>query len=170
MYVADEYQMRSPTIIVIVAQTDMLLDFLAGDQGKGVAIGKQATREGLDVGIPAFFDGEVHIDGELFKPQLLQRITVPAAIPSTNPGKNAAGLTGTISLDGYRPLGIVGWSWDATQARQRNNFFHIYNMEVMADAETGEERAVVSVCNFHSTDAAYGTMLVHVLMAREGIV
>lgn len=68
MVAVDKYGAKSASITQIVAKTSMLLDFLAGNVGTGLAIGKKATREGLDVAIPSNFDTRVNVAGKLSLP------------------------------------------------------------------------------------------------------
>ena len=86
-------------------------------------------------------------------------VDVSITIPSTGAGTNAANLTGTATLSGYRAVGIAGWKW-ASGTRQ--NFFNFYRLDVN-DSGT----VTVSACNLHGSQAAQGVLTVHVLMERE---
>ena len=86
------------------------------------------------------------------------------SIPTTAHGANAqvggsTAITGTVSLQGYTPVGIGGYQW---RGGTRQNFFHFYRMDV------GRSGTVtVSCTNYHSTDSASGTLRVFVVMARN---
>ena len=64
MTVTDEYAATSPTITAVLPSTAMLLDFLAGSRGTGLAIGKRATRDGFDCVLPAYFE-DVMVTGDV---------------------------------------------------------------------------------------------------------
>lgn len=64
----DTYDKRSLESSAVLSKTTMLLDALAGNRGVGLAIGKRATREGLDVSLKTYLDRPVDINGETWFP------------------------------------------------------------------------------------------------------
>ena len=110
----------------------------------GIALTGNVTVNGEPIGSTAVF---------------IQKVEASIVVPSTAPGRNAANLTATVSLEGYTPMGVMGWRWSSGT---RQNFFHIYRMDVSADGTV-----TVSVCNFHSTDNANGTIVITVLMVGD---
>ncbi len=89
--------------------------------------------------------------------------SVEVTIASTAHGANRT-ATGHAALGGCTPIGVVGWRWDTTKSHSRENWFSFYRI----DADT-DGTVTVSACNTHATDAAYGTLVVYVLMGKDEV-
>lgn len=91
-------KITSNSAAMTLSNAQVPLDFLKG--GKGIAIGKTATREGLDIAFPTYVEGgKVYVDGKTILDKFFP-----------------IGKT-WISTDPTSPASIVGGSWEQIKGR-----------------------------------------------------